>query len=66
MSGEPRSIARSLALLSFLFMCAVSVVIFLTDDELTSVDFVLILGAPLALAILFYFVGRYHDPRASD
>ena len=48
------------------FMVVVSMVIFYTDEELTIVDYLLILGAPPALGIFFYFVGLHHDPKASD
>lgn len=69
MLNEPknaRRLARALSLLMFAFMCAVSVVVFFTQDQLNVLDCLLIVGAPFAMAGLGYFVGLHHDPKASD
>ena len=66
---EPKTsakVARSLGLLAFGFMTIVSVVVFYTEDDLTILDYFLIIGAPFALGALAYFVGLHHDPTASD
>ena len=55
-----------MGLLASGFMSAVSLVIFFTGDNLNTIDYFLILGAPPALGALFYIIGLYHDPAASD
>jgi len=68
-SHEPekaRRVARAMGLLASGFMSAVSLVIFFTGDNLNTIDYFLILGAPPALGALFYIIGLYHDPAASD
>jgi hypothetical protein len=65
-SKNPRRVARTLSLLAFSFMGLVSLVVFYTKDHLTGFGYVLLLGLPIALSILAYFVGLHHDPTASD
>lgn len=64
-AGRKR-IARSLAALALGFMSLVSLTIFLTGDPLTGVDYVFLIGAPVAMSVFFYFVGLHHDSGASD
>jgi hypothetical protein len=47
-------------------MSLVSLVVFYTEEDLTAVDYFLLLGAPIALSVLVYLVGLHHDPTASD
>jgi hypothetical protein len=65
---EPNSrrVARTLGLLAFVFMSIVAVVVYSTEDDLTMVDYLMILCAPFISAVLFYLVGLYHDPKAND
>jgi hypothetical protein len=68
-SHEPekaRRVARAMGLLASGFMSAVSLLVFFTEDNLSIIDYFLILGAPPILGALFYYVGLYHDPKASD
>ena len=65
-SKKRRRVARALGILAFGFMVAVSLLVAFTEDNLGIIDYILILGAPLALGALFYLVGLYHDPNASD
>ena len=55
-----------MSLLALGFMSLVSLVVLYTEDHLTGFDYVLLLGAPVALSALAYFVGLHHDPTASD
>jgi hypothetical protein len=59
-------VARTLSLLALGFMSLVSLVVFYTEEDLTAVDYFLLLGAPIALSVLVYLVGLHHDPTASD
>ena len=61
-----KRIARTLGISVFVFMCAVSAVAFATNEDLTTVDYVLIVGAPFVLSALAYFVGLHHDATASE
>lgn len=61
-----RRLARALGLLMFVFMSFVSVIVFFTEDQLNGIDYVFIVGAPLGMAALGYFIGLHHDPKASD
>lgn len=63
---NPKRVAKTLGLVAFGFMSLVSLVIFYTEDQLSGVDYLFILGAPFALGALTYFVGLHHDPAASD
>lgn len=55
-------VARNLGTVTFLFMCAVSVLIAVTEDvDITT--FLLIVLGPLVAGGVAYFVGLYHDPR---
>ena len=65
-SEKARRVARALGLLATGFMIAISLLVFFTEDDLDIIDYILILGAPPALGALFYLVGLYHDPTASD
>ena len=65
-SEKARKVARAIGLLASGFMSAVSLFVFFTEDNLEIIDYFLILGAPPTLGALFYFVGLYHDPKASD
>ena len=65
-SKKARRVARAMGLMAFGFMSAVSFVVFFTEDNLSIVDYLLIIGAPPTLGVFFYFVGRHHDPKASD
>lgn len=61
-----RRLAKALSLLMFAIMSTVSAVVFVTQEQLSGLDYVFIAGAPFAMATLGYFVGRHHDPSASD
>ena len=61
-----KTIAKTLSLGAFTFMSLVSLIVYFTEDRLSSFDYLLMLGAPLVLAALMYFVGRHHDPNACD
>lgn len=61
-----RKMAKTLSLLAFGFMSLVSLVVFYTQDQLSVLDYLFILGSPFALAALAYFVGLHHDPTASE
>jgi len=61
-----KTMAKTLSLVAFAFMSLVSLVVYFTEDELSSIDYLIMLGAPLALAALIYFVGRHHDPNFCD
>lgn len=50
--------ARRLSLLSFVMMTAVSAVVFFTEDRLDATAYILIVGAPFAIAAIAYFVGK--------
>lgn len=65
-SEKARKVARAMGLLAFGFMIAVSLLVFFTEDNLDIIDYFLTLGAPPTLGALFYFLGLYHDPKASD
>lgn len=65
-SEKARRVARAMGLLASGFISAVSLLVFFTEDNLDIIDYFLILGAPPILGALFYFVGLYHDPTASD
>jgi len=56
--------ARTLSLLAFSFMALVSLVVFYTESHLTGFGYALLLGLPIALSILAYFVRLQHDPTA--
>ncbi|WP_260295757.1 hypothetical protein [Sedimenticola hydrogenitrophicus] len=47
-------------------MSIVSVVIVSTEKHLTIIDYFLIIGMPIVMSALAYFVGLFHDPKASD
>jgi len=61
-----KKMANTLSLVAFTFMSFVSVVVFFIEDELSSGDYLVMVGAPFALGALAYFVGRHHDPNACD
>ena len=50
----------------FIFMCAVSAIIFFTEEKLDVFDYILMFVSPFALSALTYFVVLHHDPNASD
>ncbi len=52
--------------LVFMFMCTVSTIIFLTEENLDIFDYMLMIVTPFALSGLFYIVVLHHDPNASD
>lgn len=64
--NKPTSVARMLGLLVFALMSLISLVILFTEDQLTGVDYLLLLGGPPALGILTYVTNLYHDPTAAD
>jgi len=59
-------IARTLSLVAFGFMSLVSLVVFYTEDQLSGLDYLFIIGSPFALGALTWFVGLHHDPTASE
>jgi len=59
-------IARTLSLVAFSFMSLVSLVVFYTEDQLSGLDYLFIIGSPFALGALTWFVGLHHDPTASE
>ena len=68
-TSEHKSKRRSAMMVSALiliFMSIISVVILLTEDNLELLDYMLIIGGPCVLSVLFYFVVLHHDPDASD
>lgn len=56
--------AKALGLLAFLIAAAISVFIGFTQDSFDSVDILLIIGVPVALAVIGYIVGYYHSDDA--
>jgi len=52
--------------LAFILMGMISLVVFFTEDPLSEMDYVLIVGAPFALAALAYFVGLHFDQNAAE
>jgi len=58
--------AKTLGLVAFGFMSLVSLVVFYTEDQLSGLDYLFILGSPFALGALTCFVGLHHDPTASE
>jgi hypothetical protein len=67
-SSEPNQTiaARAVSLFAFIFACLVSLIIFFQNDQLEALDWALMIGAPIALSIIAYFVVKHHDPNASD
>ena len=68
-NSEPKNakkIAKTLSLMAFGFMSLVSLMVFYTEDQLSGLDYLFILGSPFALGALTYFVGLHHDPTASE
>jgi hypothetical protein len=63
---QARRLANTLAVSAFIFTSVVAAVVFFTEEQLNAMDYVLIVGAPFALAVVAYFVGLRHDPNASD
>jgi len=63
---QARRLANTLGVLAFIFTGIVTAVVFFTEEQLNAMDYVLIVGAPFALAVVAYFVGLHHDPNASD
>jgi hypothetical protein len=61
-----RRLARRLSWLAFVLMGAISLFVFLTEDQLGAMDYVLLIGAPFALAGLAYFVGLHYDPNTPE
>lgn len=61
-----KRVAKTLGILVFCFMSIVSVVIISTEEHLTIVDYSLIIGMPIVMSALAYFVGLHHDPKAFD
>jgi hypothetical protein len=61
-----RKLARRLGSLAFVLMGAISLVVFFTEDQLGAMDYVLLVGAPFALAALAYFVGLHYDPNTPE
>ncbi len=51
-----------LGLLAFAFMCAISVVAYFQDDDVGTVDLLLLLGGPIGFATIAHFVGLHHEP----
>jgi hypothetical protein len=67
--SEPKNairMAKTLSLVAFGFMSLVSLVVFYTEDQLSVLDYLFILGSPFVLGALGYFVGLHHDPTASE
>ena len=60
------SVAKSVSLLSFIFMSLVAVVVLFTEEQMNVFDYLLILGAPFLLSALFYFVVLHHDANSSE
>jgi hypothetical protein len=60
----PRTRARSFALIFGGFAVIVSVVIFLTAEDLDLVDLIFVGGFPIAFAALAYFIGYHVSDRA--
>ena len=61
-----RRVARSLGVEALAFGSFVSLLILFTEDRLSAIDYLLLVGAPPLLGVLFYLVGLNHDPDASD
>ena len=61
-----RKMAKNLSLVAFGFMSLVSLVVFYTEDQLSFLDDLFILGSPFAMAALTWFVRLHHDPTASE
>ena len=61
-----KRVAITLGLLGFGLMSAISLLIFVTEEQSGVVDFLLLLGAPFAFAALAYFVGLWNTPETSD
>ena len=64
--GEPdrRTLARTLSLLFGGFASIVSIWVFLTEGTGDLVDWLFLIGFPIAFAVLAYFVGFYHSEDA--
>lgn len=50
-SRKPGIIARTLGMLAFAFSGAISARVFLTEQQVTVVDLILLLGAPIVLGV---------------
>lgn len=71
MSTEPArktsaTVARSLGLVFFSIMSLISVIVFLTEDHLDAIGYMLIIAAPFGMGAIGYFVGLHNDPTSSD
>ena len=58
--------AKTLGFLAFSFMLAVSILIFLSEDDLAFVSYALMVCAPFVFGVLAYFIGLHHDPSAGE
>lgn len=65
-SKATKRAARTLGAITSAFISIVSVVAFLTDEHLTTLDSILIFSAPFVMGAGAYFVGLYHNPSASE
>ena len=59
-------VARTLAIVCFSIMSLVSIVVFLTEDRLDALGYILIVAAPFGMGAIGYFVGLHNDPTSSD
>lgn len=66
MNTEKQTSARVISIISFIFMLSVSTVIYMTEDNLGLIEYILIICAPPVLGVFSYFVVLHHDPNASD
>lgn len=60
----PRTRAKSLAVLFGGFATIVSIVIFLTEEDLDVIDCIFVGGFPFAFATLAYFIGLHVSDNA--
>jgi ABC-type Na+ efflux pump permease subunit len=59
-------VARTLGIVFFGIMSLISIVVFLTEDQLDAFGYVLIVAAPFGMGAIGYFVGLYNHGMSSD
>ena len=63
---ESITVARTLGIVFFGIMSLISIVVFLTEEQLDTVGCILIVTAPFGMGAIGYFVGLHNDPTSSD
>ena len=66
MSKHNLAAAKAVSLFVFIFMCLVSMIIFIKNDQLETFDWILLIFSPIVMCVFSYFVVKHHEPKASD